>query len=180
MSGDEALALGMHLRRPSNLSASTGRHVACLVQWGLGVRDHRAAGGCVLRPPGGCLGLPWSDSASLPSPLGSAPPSHRRFITTWVGWSWRVLCEEAGPREQERCDHWPSHRCLRRPPETKRLCRVSRLALHRVLEILLFYFFLILNKFFFLLEDNCFKMLCSFLPYNKANQLYIFIYSPPF
>ena len=145
--------------------------------WGSVTTGPQEGVSCILR--GGCLRLPWSDSASLPGPLGSAPPSRRRFVTTWVGRSWCVLCKEAGPREQERCDHWPSHRCLRRPPETKGLCQVSRQALHRVLEILLFYFFNFkLN--FFLLEDNCFKMLCSFLLYNKANHLYIFIYSPPF
>ena len=36
-----------------------------------------------------------------------------------------------------------------------------------------------LYQIFFLLEYNCFTMLCSFLLYNKVNQLYVYIHPLP-
>ena len=39
-----------------------------------------------------------------------------------------------------------------------------------------FYLFLFLFCLTFLLEYNCFTMVCQFLLYNKVNQLYIYIY----
>ena len=37
----------------------------------------------------------------------------------------------------------------------------------------------ILSLFFFLLEYNCFTMLCQFLLYNNVNQLHVYIYPLP-
>ena len=42
-----------------------------------------------------------------------------------------------------------------------------------------FFFFLLILFLKFLLEYNCFTMLCQFLLYNKLNQLYVCIYSYP-
>ena len=52
-----------------------------------------------------------------------------------------------------------------------KLGNVLQLLNHNCLGFFLFLFF-----FTFLLESNCFTILCQFLLYNKVNQLYVYIY----
>ena len=138
---------------------------------------------------------PWIRRTSRPSHRAQknspTPPTERRTIRTYVGWSDSFLFRHSAsvvcspPQRGRKTPRWNMYSCSRQACPVL-LCFTPKDELHSssffsflfsLFSFFLSFFFFFLPSFLsFLLEYNCFTMFCYFLLYNEVNQLYVYLY----